>query len=157
MNLAQNMKHNISTITVHLTHLTVCVQSVLRVRFFFPANVFKVSHNEFLSAKRYIFNTGLCTNLHRPTAPNWCNTLECMHMHPQAFITALVKVETSPAIHLSAYWHQRTCFYALPRDLWATKAERARVRAWMHTLSAYAHLVVWKGSGWCAYWHLASL
>ena len=101
---------------------------------------------------RTLVSAPICT---KPTAPNWCNTLECMHTLPRAFITALVKVETSPTIHLSAYWHQKTCFYALSRDLWATTAEC--VRPWMHTLAACAHLAVWEGSGWCAYWHLAFL
>lgn len=53
-----------------------------------------------------------------------------------------VKVETSPTIHLPVYWHRKTRFYALARDLWAATAASGCVcvHSWVHVVVTCAHL-----------------
>lgn len=104
-------------------------------------------------------NTGsapICPNLQLPTdVIHWC---ACIHT----------------LRHLSQHWSRwrhlqqsisqligtkRLAFMLCPEIYEGLRACVAAlcVRAQMHTLAAYAQLAVWKGSGWCAYWHLTSL
>lgn len=123
---------------------------------------FLQSHNEFLSATQNIFTNSssapICIELQLPTDV----------IHRSACIRTLG--------HLSQHWSRwrhllqsisqligtkRLAFMLCPEIYEQLKARLGayvcvRVRAWMHTLAAYAHLTDGKRSGWCAYWRLTS-
>lgn len=94
----------------------------------------------------------------RPTAPICCNTLKCMHAHPQAFIRKLTQggdISLNSSLCLLAPKDPLLChslrFMCGYSRIWQ------RVRAFMRACSGDVRTPQSEeGSGWCANRHFAS-